>query len=74
MRSVSRGADPDDPERWAEWRVERQHMWRLLAEALPTAALERVHTGTIGLAQLSEHAERIKRGEVAGRLVVDVAA
>jgi len=64
---------PKDPDRWAEWRVERQHMWRLLAEGLAPEALERVSAGPpIGLAEVVDYSPKIVKGEVAGRLLVEV--
>ena len=43
------------------------------AESLAPDKLERIRAGTIGLADLVEWAPKIIRGEVSGRLVVDVA-
>ena len=64
---------PRDSERWAEWRAERQQMWRLLAELLDPEKLELVRAGTIGLEDIVEYAPKVIKAEVAGRLLVEVA-
>lgn len=63
---------PQDRERWAEWRDERQRMWSLLGECLTPEVLATVHSGTIGLDELPAYAPKILRGEVNGRLLVAV--
>ena len=60
---------PDEPERWAEWRAERQQMWRLLAEFLDPEKLESIRADTIGLEDLVDYAPKIINGQVAGRLL-----
>ena len=64
---------PTDAARWAEWREERLRLWALVAESLSPEALRLIHAGTIGLDEIAEHAPRILNGEVAGRLVVELA-
>lgn len=63
---------PSEPDRWAEWRRERQQMWQLLGESLAPEKLESVRAETIGLADVVTYAPKVIGGEVAGRLLVDV--
>ena len=64
---------PNDPARWAEWLEEKKLMWKLLGESLEPDKLARITAGTIGLADLVEFAPKMIKGEVSGRLLVDVA-
>ena len=68
-----RAADPADRARWEAWREERIGLWADLARTLDTAAIDRVRTATIGLAELPAYAPKILRGDVAGRVLVDCA-
>ncbi len=63
---------PADRARWEAWRKEKLAMWEFCAEHLPPDALALTGGGTIGLDELNEYAPRIIKGEVAGRVVVDV--
>ena len=63
---------PSDAARWDEWRAERQRMWRILAKSLEPAALSAIHSATIGLAEVPHYAPKIIKGEVAGRLLIDM--
>lgn len=63
---------PRDVARWAEWRSERERLWALVGESLPLAALSAIHADTIGLEDAVAYAPRILKGEVAGRVVIDV--
>jgi acrylyl-CoA reductase (NADPH) len=51
--------------------LERRAAWARLARDLPAEALEAM-TETVGLADLPALAGRIVKGEVRGRLVVDL--
>lgn len=51
----------------------REHAWRRLERDVPREVLTRITT-TIGLAEVPLWSERILRGEVVGRVVVDVNA
>ena len=64
---------PSDPARWQEWRDERKALWDFVAENLPPMALKATLAGVIGLDDLVEAAPKILKGQVAGRLVVEVA-
>lgn len=48
----------------------REVAWKRLAETVDAAALEAIDGGTISLEELPEAAEKITRGEIRGRLVV----
>ena len=63
---------PADRARWEAWRKEKLAMWEFCAEHLPPDALALTGGGTIGLDELNEYAPRIIKGEVAGRVVVDM--
>lgn len=63
---------PSDPARWQAWRDERKLLWDFVADNLPPEALRATHAGTIGLEEIIGVAPKILRGEVAGRLVVEV--
>ncbi|HTV88351.1 MAG TPA: MDR family oxidoreductase [Stellaceae bacterium] len=52
---------------------ERIRAWQRLARDLPTDRLDRM-TETVGLAEVPARAARILRGEVRGRIVIDLAA
>ena len=47
-------------------------MWRILAKSLEPAALSAIHSATIGLAEVPHYAPKIIKGEVAGRLLIDM--
>ena len=53
--------------------AERILMWRMLADLLDPKQLSKIDAGTIGLERLVEYAPKVIKGEVAGRLLVDVA-
>lgn len=54
-------------------RALREHAWRRLALTVPREKLHRLTT-TISLAEVPQWSERILRGEITGRVVVDVNA
>lgn len=51
--------------------AQREEAWRRLAADLNPEQLRRIDAGTIALGEVPEHADRITRGLVNGRLVVD---
>lgn len=63
---------PKDPERWEVWRQERKDLWEFVADNLPPQALKATLAGVIGLDDLVDVAPKILKGEVAGRLIVQV--
>mmetsp|Transcript_69984 Transcript_69984/g.210242 ORF Transcript_69984/g.210242 Transcript_69984/m.210242 type:complete len:117 (+) Transcript_69984:239-589(+) len=63
---------PDEPERWRAWRKERLGLWEDLADSITPHALAAVSSGSIGLPQVPEYAQRILDGKVAGRLVIEI--
>ena len=63
---------PKDEARWRGWQRERHELWQTMADCLTPEVIAAVHTDTIGLREVARHAERILKGEVAGRVVVDV--
>jgi len=63
---------PSEAPKWQRWREERLSLWQELSGTLPRSALAAVHAGCIGLEEVPDAAHRILKGEVAGRLVVNV--
>lgn len=63
---------PKDPERWEVWRQERKDLWEFVADNLPPQAFKATLAGVIGLDDLVDVAPKILKGEVAGRLIVQV--
>lgn len=61
-----------DPATWQRHRRERLAIWSRLERDLPPEALRLMHSGTVPLADVPEHAERLLAGEVRGRLVIRV--
>lgn len=55
-------------------KAERLAAWELLAKHLPSDALERIGATTIPLSQAIDQAAKLLKGQVRGRIVVDVNA
>ena len=63
---------PRDEAVWQRNRLERLAIWERLASDLPLEKLRLIHSATVGLSEVGDLAEPILRGEVRGRVVVDV--
>jgi len=61
-----------DPETWQRYREERLLLWRRLAAELPPAALARIASRTVGLAEVPAAAEEVLAGRHVGRIVVEL--
>ena len=63
---------PKDPDRWQAWRDERKMLWAFVQDNLPPEALRLTHAATIGLEEVIAYSPRIIKGEIAGRVIVEV--